>query len=52
MELNKELNHAPENIHHIHIMGVCGTGMAALAGMLKSAGFEIRSEERRVGKEC
>ena len=48
MELNKELNHAPENIHHIHIMGVCGTGMAALAGMLKSAGFEISGSDKAV----
>lgn len=48
MELNKELNHAPENIHHIHIMGVCGTGMAALAGMLKNAGFEISGSDKAV----
>ncbi len=48
MELNKALNHAPENIRHIHIMGVCGTGMAALAGMLKSTGFEISGSDKAV----
>ena len=48
MELNKALNQAPENIRHIHIMGVCGTGMAALAGMLKSAGFEISGSDKAV----
>jgi len=48
MELNKDLNHAPENIYHIHIMGVCGTGMAALAGMLKSVGFEISGSDKAV----
>jgi len=48
MELDKALNHAPEDIRHIHIMGVCGTGMAALAGMLKSAGFEISGSDKAV----
>lgn len=48
MELNVTLNHTPENIRHIHIMGVCGTGMAALAGMLKSAGFEISGSDKAV----
>lgn len=48
MELLAELNHAPENIHHIHIMGICGTGMAALAGMLKSSGYEISGSDKAV----
>ena len=48
MELNKDLNYAPENIQHIHIMGVCGTGMAALAGMLKTAGFNISGSDKSV----
>jgi len=48
MELNKDLNHAPETINHIHIMGVCGTGMAALAGMLKSIAFEISGSDKAV----
>ncbi len=48
MELAKELNVAPENIRHIHIMGVCGTGMAALAGMLKSSGYKISGSDKAV----
>ena len=48
MDLAKELNFAPEDIHHIHIMGVCGTGMAALAGMLKSSGYEISGSDKAV----
>lgn len=48
MELLTELNHAPKNIRHIHIMGICGTGMAALAGMLKSSGYEITGSDKAV----
>ena len=48
MELLAELNHVPENIHHIHIMGICGTGMAALSGMLKSSGYEISGSDKAV----
>lgn len=48
MELQDELNHAPKTIRHIHIMGVCGTGMAALAGMLKASGYEISGSDKAV----
>ena len=48
MVLNKALNHAPADIRHIHIMGVCGTGMAALAGMLKNAGYTISGSDKAV----
>jgi UDP-N-acetylmuramate: L-alanyl-gamma-D-glutamyl-meso-diaminopimelate ligase len=48
MELLTELNRAPETIRHIHIMGICGTGMAALAGMLKSSGYEITGSDKAV----
>ncbi|HID02547.1 MAG TPA: UDP-N-acetylmuramate:L-alanyl-gamma-D-glutamyl-meso-diaminopimelate ligase [Desulfobacterales bacterium] len=48
MELLSELNYAPENIRHIHIMGICGTGMAALAGMLKSSGYSITGSDKAV----
>jgi len=45
IELDPELNTAPEQIHHIHIMGICGTGMAALAGMLKSTGYTVTGSD-------
>jgi UDP-N-acetylmuramate: L-alanyl-gamma-D-glutamyl-meso-diaminopimelate ligase len=48
MELAVELNHAPVSIRHIHIMGICGTGMAALAGMLKSSGYEVTGSDKAV----
>ncbi|MEA3467004.1 MAG: UDP-N-acetylmuramate:L-alanyl-gamma-D-glutamyl-meso-diaminopimelate ligase [Thermodesulfobacteriota bacterium] len=47
-ELSAELNYAPDDIHHIHIMGICGTGMAALAGMLKASGYEITGSDKAV----
>lgn len=48
MELQKPLNRVPDSIHHIHIMGICGTGMAALAGMLKAGGYEITGSDKAV----
>lgn len=48
MELDKELNYAPADTHHIHIMGICGTGMAALAGMLKRSGYQISGSDKGV----
>lgn len=48
MELSVELNHAPASIRRIHIMGICGTGMAALAGMLKSSGYEVTGSDKGV----
>lgn len=48
MELLPALNNVPEEICHIHIMGICGTGMAALAGMLKSSGYTITGSDKAV----
>lgn len=48
IELDPRLNTAPEAIRHIHIMGICGTGMAALAGMLKSSGFTVTGSDTGV----
>ena len=48
MELSPRLNHPPETIRQIHIMGICGTGMAALAGMLKSSGYAITGSDKAV----
>lgn len=46
--LNPELNRAPDQIKHVHIMGICGTGMAALAGMLKQTGFQVTGSDTNV----
>jgi UDP-N-acetylmuramate: L-alanyl-gamma-D-glutamyl-meso-diaminopimelate ligase len=48
MELDPKLNAAPEKVRHIHIMGICGTGMAALAGMLKASGFTVTGSDSGV----
>ena len=46
--LDSSLNTVPEKIQTIHIMGICGTGMAALAGMLLHSGFTITGSDRHV----
>jgi len=46
--LDPSLNFFPEKIKHIHLMGICGTGVGALAGMLKAAGFEITGSDQNV----
>lgn len=33
---------------HIHLMGICGTAMASLAGMLKSMGYRITGSDQNV----
>lgn len=38
----------PTDLKTIHIMGVAGTAMAALAGMLNDAGFEVTGSDRAV----
>ena len=46
--LDPSLNRVPSEIRHIHIMGICGTGMAALAGMLQQSGFTITGSDSHV----
>ena len=46
--LTSELNGRPEKLSHIHLMGVCGTGMASLAGMLKEQGYEVTGSDANV----
>lgn len=45
IDVDPDLNHAPNEIKHVHIMGICGTGMAALAGMLQQSGFTITGSD-------
>lgn len=46
--LETELNYAPAQIKHVHLMGICGTGMAALAGMLQQSGYTITGSDNHV----
>ena len=48
MELQATLNRFPTRVQHIHLMGICGTGMAALAGMLKTSGFQVTGSDQNV----
>ena len=46
--LDPLLNHVPERVRSIHLMGVCGTGMAALAGMLQQSGYLVSGSDGQV----
>ena len=35
----------PDDLNTIHILGICGTAMGAIAGMLKDAGYEVRGSD-------
>lgn len=48
ISLDPQLNRVPDQIRHVHIMGICGTGMAALAGMLKARGLEVTGSDENV----
>lgn len=38
----------PDSIQSIYFIAICGTGMTALAGMLKSRGFEVKGSDENV----
>jgi UDP-N-acetylmuramate: L-alanyl-gamma-D-glutamyl-meso-diaminopimelate ligase len=46
--LAPELNRVPSSLRHIHLMGICGTAMASLAGMLKHQGFMLTGSDQNV----
>jgi UDP-N-acetylmuramate: L-alanyl-gamma-D-glutamyl-meso-diaminopimelate ligase len=46
MDLSK--NQIPENIKTIHMTAICGTGMGALAGMLKDKGYKVTGSDQKV----
>ncbi len=46
--LSPELNYLPSSINHVHLMGICGTGMASLAGMLKDRGLKVTGSDQNV----
>jgi UDP-N-acetylmuramate: L-alanyl-gamma-D-glutamyl-meso-diaminopimelate ligase len=48
IEIDPALNCFPEDVAHVHLMGVCGTGMAAMAGMLKSQGYVVSGSDANV----
>lgn len=46
--IDPSLNYFPDDVRHIHLMGVCGTGVGALAGMLKSMGYHVTGSDEHV----
>ena len=36
---------APDAIDDVYLVGICGTGMGALAGLLKQAGYDVRGAD-------
>ena len=48
LELDPALNYLPESVKTIHLIGICGTGMGALAGMLKEKGFMLTGSDANV----
>jgi UDP-N-acetylmuramate: L-alanyl-gamma-D-glutamyl-meso-diaminopimelate ligase len=46
--LSPALNRIPENLNHVHLMGICGTGMASLAGMLKEKGYRVTGSDQNI----
>lgn len=46
--LSRALNIIPSKIRHIHLMGICGTGMAALAGILNQKGYHVNGSDQNI----
>ncbi len=46
--INLDKNLIPDNVKTIHLVAICGTGMGALACMLKDLGFEVSGSDQRV----
>ncbi len=46
--LSPASNYRPSSLEHIHLMGICGTGMASLAGLLKEKGYRVTGSDQNV----
>ncbi|MBT8330794.1 MAG: UDP-N-acetylmuramate:L-alanyl-gamma-D-glutamyl-meso-diaminopimelate ligase [Deltaproteobacteria bacterium] len=46
--MSESKNVIPQNVHKIHLIAVCGTGMGALACMLKRQGFDISGSDQKI----
>ena len=42
------MNHIPAPGRHIHIIAVCGVGMASLAGLLQARGYRVTGSDQHV----
>lgn len=48
LELDPSLNYLPDKVETIHLIGICGTGMGSLAGMLVEKGFKVTGSDQNV----
>lgn len=48
IELQPSLNYLPNSVRHIHLMGICGTAVGALAGMLQAQGYQVTGSDQQV----
>ena len=48
MMINMDKNKIPETVQTIHLIAVCGTGMGALACMLRDLGFEVTGSDQKI----
>jgi len=46
--MNLRKNTIPNNVKKIHLIAICGTGMGALACMLKDLGFEVTGSDQKI----
>ncbi len=46
--LDPALNRLPSKVQSIHLMGICGTAVGALAGMLKAQGYRVTGSDQQV----
>jgi len=42
------VNIDPKQVRHIHLIGICGTAMGSLAGMLTSRGYRVTGSDVNV----
>lgn len=48
LPVNMDKNRIPEDVRHVHLIAACGTGMAALAGILKDLGCLVTGSDLSV----
>ena len=46
--MHPDLNRIPDNVNTIHLIAVCGTGMGALACMLKDRGYRVSGSDNNI----
>ena len=48
MSIDPALNLLPAEVKSIHLMGICGTAVGALAGMLQAQGYAVSGSDQQV----